>query len=35
MKFLKIKYDIESYKAEGFKHGDKIIALLDNGEVKH
>ena len=35
MKFIKIKDSIQAYKDNGLKHGDQIVALLNNGDVKH
>lgn len=35
MKFIKINDKIKDYRAKGFEHGDRIIALLSNGDVKH
>ena len=35
MNFIKIEDKIETYRERGFEHGDRVIALLNNGEVKH
>ena len=35
MKFIRIEDKIEAYKNNGFEHGDHVIALLCDGEVKH
>ena len=35
MLFTKIEDKIKTYKEYGFEHGDRVIALLNNGEVKH
>ena len=35
MLFIKIEDKVKTYKEHGFEHGDRVIALLNNGEVKH
>ena len=35
MQFTKIEYKIKTYKEYGFEHGDRVIALLNGGDVKH
>lgn len=35
MLFTKIEDKIKTYKEYGFEHGDRVIALLDDGDVKH
>ena len=35
MLFTKIEYKIKTYKEYGFEHGDRVIALLNGGDVKH
>lgn len=35
MNFIKIEDKVKTYKEHGFEHGDRVIALLNNGEVKH
>ena len=35
MKFIKIEDKVQSYRDNGFESGDRIIALLRGGEVKH
>ena len=35
MNFIKIEDKIETYKEYGFEHGDRVIALLNGGDVKH
>ena len=35
MKFIKIEDKVQSYRDKGFESGDRIIALLSDGEVKH
>ena len=34
MLFTKIEDKIKTYKEYGFEHGDRVIALLNNGEIK-
>ena len=35
MLFIKIEDKVKAYREQGFEHGDRVIALLNNGEVKH
>ena len=35
MLFTKIEDKIKTYKEYGFEHGDRVIALLNGGDVKH
>ena len=35
MLFIKIEDKVKTYKEYGFEHGDRVIALLNTGEVKH
>ena len=35
MKFVKIKDNVQAHKDNGFKHGDRIVALLSGSEVKY
>ena len=35
MLFIKIEDKIKTYKEYGFEHGDRVIALLNGGDVKH
>ena len=35
MLFIKIEDKVKKKKKHGFEHGDRVIALLNNGEVKH
>ena len=35
MNFIKIEDKVKAYREQGFEHGDRVIALLNNGEVKH
>ena len=35
MQFTKIEDKIKTYKEYGFEHGDRVVALLNGGDVKH
>ena len=35
MNFIKIEDKVETYRERGFEHGDRVIALLNGGDVKH
>ena len=35
MLFIKIEDKVKTYKEHGFEHGDRVIALLNGGDVKH
>ena len=35
MKFIKIEDTVKEYLKAGFNSGDKVVALLPNGELRH